>query len=74
MKSVNHDPGKKQGQNQGNHPSANLKTGKKSVYSDVDSDRSRNYKGGDDPVNGPNWDLPSRDEDGGTGANTGFYK
>jgi hypothetical protein len=74
MKSFYGGPDKNQGQNQRNFFSAILKTSKKSVYSEVNSDKSKNYKGGDDPVNGPNWDRVSRNDDGCTSGNAGFYK
>ena len=49
------------------------KTDKNGAFIDKDG-RSKNYKGGKDSVNGPNFDMESQAADGDTGQNAGVFK
>jgi hypothetical protein len=75
MESVNKGPIKKKGHDEDipeDIPETRSDEEKKGVYSN--NDKSRNYKYGDDDVNGPDWDEDSKDADGDTGQNAGVFK
>ena len=74
MKSMNEGPDKNQETNKGNLSSTQSNLQKKDVYSNKDSDKTRNYMEGDDNVNGPNWDKLSTAADGDTTVNAGVFK
>lgn len=46
----------------------------KSLYRNVNSEKSKNYMEGEDNVNGPHLDKESKDVDGDTGVNAGVFK
>jgi hypothetical protein len=72
MKSISEDPKKKDPKK--SDSKARSGPGKKTVYTDVGSRESKNYKEGHDNVNGPHWDVESRDVDGDTTVNAGVFK
>ncbi len=74
MKSINEVPVKKKGRNKKKFSPTESNPVKKSVYSDIDSDESRNYMEGDDDVNCPEWDKSSIEVDGDTSQNAGVFK
>ena len=74
MKDINEDPVKKPGSHKKKFSPTEPDPVKKSVYSDIDSDESRNYMEGDDDVNGPQWDKSSIEVDGDTSQNAGVFK
>ena len=49
------------------------KTDKNGAFTDKDG-KSKNYKGGKDAVNGPNFNRDSEAVDGDTGQNAGVFK
>jgi hypothetical protein len=74
MKSINEVPVKKKGRDKKKLSPTESNPEKKGVYSDIDSDESRNYMEGDDDVNGPEWDKSSIEVDGDTSQNAGVFK
>jgi hypothetical protein len=71
MKSSETDPGKKQDKNLEDASKTN-KTDKNGAF--IDNGKSKNYKGGDDSVNGPNYDKLSEGADGDTSSTAGVFK
>ena len=74
MKNINEGPVKKPGHDKKKFSSTQSTPAKKGVYSDIDSDESRNYMEGDDDVNGPEWDKSSTSADGDTSSTAGVFK
>ena len=74
MKSIDKVPTKKKVQAKKKFSATKSNPVKKGVYSDIDSDESRNYMEGDDDVNGPEWDKSSIEVDGDTSQNAGVFK
>jgi len=75
MKNIHEDPVKKPGAHKKKFSPTEPNPVKKGVYSDIDSDESRNYmERDDDDVNGPEWDKLSTEADGDTGQNAGVFK
>lgn len=72
MKSMNGDPQKKDPKKSDSKTSSG--PGKKTVYTDVNSPESKNYRNGQKTVNGPHWDKESKDVDGDTTVNAGVFK
>jgi len=74
MKSIDKVPAKKKAQAKKKFSATKSNPVKKGVYSDIDSNESRNYMEGDDYVNGPEWDKSSIEVDGDTSSNAGVFK
>jgi hypothetical protein len=73
MKSINEDPVKNKDPNKKSESKFRLFSDK-SLYSSVNSEKSKNYMEGDDNVNGPHLDKVSKDVDGDTSVNAGIFK
>jgi hypothetical protein len=71
MKSSETDPKEKQDKNLEDASETN-KTDENGAF--IDNGKSKNYKGGDDPVNGPNYDEESEAADGDTSSTAGVFK
>ena len=71
MKTNESGPGKKQDKTLEDASKTN-ETDKNGAF--IDNGKSKNYKGGDDTVNGPNYDELSEGADGDTSAVSGVFK
>jgi hypothetical protein len=72
MENSNNDPSTKKDTLTGDASETN-KTDENGAFVDKDG-KSKNYKGGEDTVNGPNWDKDSEGADGDTSQNAGVFK
>ena len=72
METSNNDPSNKNDQ-QNKDASETNKTDKNGAFVDKDG-KSKNYKGGEATVNGPNWNKDSEGVDGDTSQNAGVFK
>jgi len=74
MKSINDDPRDKQGQNKGNDSLTSSDADSEQLSDEERRHRARNYKSGEDDIEGPNYDEYSEGEDGDTSLNAGIFK
>jgi hypothetical protein len=72
METKNNDPGERKVPLTADATETN-KTDKNGAFTDKDG-RSKNYKGGTDTVNGPNYDEKSEGADGDTSSVAGVFK
>jgi hypothetical protein len=72
METTSNDPLNKKDQEIRDASETN-KTDKNGAFVDKDG-KSKNYKGGDDTANGPNWNEDSEGVDGDTSQNAGVFK